>query len=65
MAIYKIRNFRVEDRIESNHLPLCVEVEEQNMGRQGGRQEGKKRIIVRWDAEAVERYRNSTGDQEW
>lgn len=76
-SIYeKVLTFRVEDRVDSDHLPLTMEIEEEDEEeveeeRRGPktRKKGKENIgikkVISWDEEAKERYRENTEKIGW
>lgn len=65
--IEKIRNFRIGEGVDSDHLPLEIEMEikdkkgrEQKEKEHEEPNEKKEREIIRWDKEAILRYTEST-----
>jgi len=61
---------RVEKRVDSNHMLVCLELEpEEEKERRGGRQKGKrcsngKRNIICWDTEARKEYWKKTEEKD-
>jgi len=64
-----VNSFKVESRVDSDHMPLVVEIEEEDEeGRSEEEEEKEQREVKRsktcWDKEAIETYRKRT-DIEW
>jgi len=64
-----VNSFKVENRVDSDHMPLVVEIEEEEEERRSEEEEEKeqreeKRSKICWDKEAIENYRKRT-DTEW
>jgi rubrerythrin len=55
----RVEEFRIEEKVESDHLPLEINIEETNheeRGQEKAREEQKKVIIKVWDEQRVEEY---------
>lgn len=63
----KIRKFKVEDRIDSDHMPIVVSLRQKDDGGQEQEEEQKierrneeKKIVICWDEEAKQKYKEET-----
>lgn len=64
----KVIEFRFAERVDSNHMPICLELETEEEGR--GRGNGKKeeieeKKVICWDEEAKKTYQDKSNEIEW
>lgn len=65
-CIELIGNFKIEERVDSDHLPLIMELkegDEESAGKKDG--EERKKMIIRWDEEARQMYKKNTEMIAW
>jgi hypothetical protein len=56
----RVEEFRIGKRVESDHLPLEISIEETNHEERGkiGAKEGQKKVLIKiWDKQGVAEYR--------
>lgn len=65
-CIELIGNFKIEERVDSDHLPLIMELkegDEESAGKKDG--EERRKMIIRWDEEARQMYKENTEMIAW
>jgi len=74
MAYNKMLDFKIEDRVDSDHMPLRLRMkkkEEEATKEEGQEEEGSKRekyiVKIVWSEEAVEKFKERTEklEQPW
>ncbi|XP_020285268.1 golgin subfamily A member 6-like protein 6 [Pseudomyrmex gracilis] len=75
LIVDKVTEFKVEERVDSDHMPVCLkmeetEEEEERSGRQRLKWEKQEEQVIKkkricWDPEAIERYKAKTEDIGW
>ncbi|KMQ89439.1 hypothetical protein RF55_10935 [Lasius niger] len=67
-AIDRVEEFKVGDRVDSDHMPIMVTLEER--GRRGKKKEGEvkkeeEKWRICWDKESIRRYKKNTKKTTW
>lgn len=65
-CIELIGNFKIEERVDSDHMPLIMELkegDEESAGKKDG--EERRKMIIRWDEEARQMYKQNTEMTAW
>lgn len=64
-----VNNFSIDDRVDSDHMPLIVELKsggkELERGERIGEEEKGRRVKISWSKEAIRRYREKTEETVW
>lgn len=57
-----VKEFKVGERVDSDHMPLIVEIveDEGNKGKEEEEEEEERRTRLRWDEKAIEIYKKNT-----
>ncbi|XP_020297296.1 trichohyalin-like [Pseudomyrmex gracilis] len=69
--MYKIVDFRVKERVDSDHMPICVrisreqEVDRRYRGRTGEEEAQKEKKVICWDIEAIKSFIANTEETGW
>lgn len=64
-----VNNFSIDDRVDSDHMPLIIELKfgrkELERGERIGKEEKGRRVKISWSKEAIRRYRENTEETVW
>lgn len=61
-ALDKIVEFKVEDRVDSDHMPICLRIrrEEERELDEELEEEEQVRMVIKWDEEAIQQFKENT-----